>query len=222
MSWTDKKSIEHIKELRDKFKVKTFIETGTFKGVNSQFHANNFKEVLTCEIKKEYYEMAKNRLKYDYNVHIFHMNSADFLKDFVERYKKRGRTDIVIIYLDAHFYDATLKNKFVVLDELKALKNFKNCIIIIHDFDNNLGHITYDNQSLDLKLIKKDLLNVNPDFKLYTNELSSCEPMAIHETTDSVMRENLIYAWLTPRLTFRGILYALPREENIDGLKPIK
>ena len=36
MCWLDKNSVEQIKKLRDKFNISTFIETGTFKGVNAK------------------------------------------------------------------------------------------------------------------------------------------------------------------------------------------
>ena len=141
----------------------------------------------------------------------------------------------VLYYLDAHFYDENLpkgRGKFVVLKELKALKNRKNCIIVIHDFDNNLGHITYDKISLDLNLIKKDLFKVNPEFYLYTNELASCDILTTNSQDilstglpyNEDILDNLNYAWKEPRLTYRGILYALPfkldkAEMNALGLR---
>ena len=55
MSWTDTKSVEAIKYLRDRFQVKEFIETGTFKGINARRHSKNFEKITTCEIKQEYF-----------------------------------------------------------------------------------------------------------------------------------------------------------------------
>ncbi|MDD2756981.1 MAG: hypothetical protein PHS80_15820 [Methanothrix sp.] len=225
MSWTDKSAIEHIKKIRDIFKVDNFIETGTFMGINAELHSKNFKFVFTCEKVLEYWNKANERLnKYD-NVFCYKSDSTKFLNKFSNSPK-------TIFYLDAHFYDPELpKNKkFVVLDELKALKGQKNAIIIIHDFDNNLGHITYDGQPLDFELLKKDLLNINPNFKFYTNELSSCNPVTLNYkdiidsglNLDAETLDNLEYAWSCPRLTYRGILYCLPKEVKIDGLKLIK
>lgn len=231
MSWTDKKAVETIKQLRDKFKIWSFVETGTFKGINARLHAGNFPEVLTCELMPEYFNEAKKKLEQFSNVKIINQSSPDFLKNFVEEYKKAGRTDIVLFYLDAHFYDAKLpkEKRFVVLDELRALKGFKNGIIIIHDFDNGLGHITYDGIPLDLELIKKELLEVNPDFKFYTNELATCEVYNEKTILDSGMvidwetMDNIRYANSTPRLTYRGILYALPTDIGSEiALKKIK
>jgi len=226
MSWTDKKSVVIIKQLRDSFNVKTFLETGTFKGINARFHAGNFQEVLTCEILEENFLSAKEKLKNYQNIKIFNLSSPEFLSSFVKKYKEENRNDIIIMYLDAHFYDPSLpkEKRFVVLDELKSLKGFEKAIIAIHDFDNGLGHITYDGQPLNLELIKKELMEVNPDFKLYTNELSNCDIVKptvkdIKESGlvfDEETVDNLEYAWSSPRLTYRGILYAIPEELNKD------
>jgi len=226
MSWTDNQAVETIKKLRDIFKIETFLETGTFKGINARLHSFNFEEVITCEKIPEYFKEANRKLTFYSNVLCVHMDSKHFLKNFVRTYNEHKRKDIVFIYLDAHFYDKNLpkSKRFQVLDELKELKNFKNCIICIHDFDNGLGHITYDGISLDLDLIKKDLMNVNPNFKLYTNELSTCDIVkptlkSIKDANLSVDKEtldNLEYTWSSPRLTYRGILYALPKEVDIN------
>ena len=238
MSWTDKKAVEHIKKIRDIFKVKTFVETGTFKGINAELQSKNFEQVFTCEKVKEYYDKACERFIHNWttNISLYNDSSDKFLKWFIGYYNELKRKDTIMFYLDAHFYNPTLpkKKRFVVLDELKALKGFKNCVIIIHDFDNNLGHITYDGQPLNLELLKKDLMKVNPHFKLYTNELSSCSPVTLNykDITDSGLHldtetiDNLEYAWKCPRLTYRGFLsalpYALPKEVKIDGLKLIR
>ncbi|MBI2632393.1 hypothetical protein HYW75_05295 [Candidatus Pacearchaeota archaeon] len=220
MSWTDKKAVETIKQLRDSFKVNTFVETGTFKGINARLHAKNFTEVITCELIKDYFLIAQEKLRSFINVKIVNISSPEFLKQFTEEYKNSGRNDMIIFYLDAHFYDPNIpkEKRFVVLDELRALKDFKNGIIIIHDFDNGLGHITYDGQPLDISLVKNDLMQVNSEFNLYTNELATCEIWNEKTILDSGMiidfetLDNIRYANSTPRLTYRGILYAIPSE----------
>lgn len=221
MSWTDKSSIEHIKKIRDIFKVDTFIETGTYNGMNVLTHKDNFDFIFSCEKSKEYYNIALENvhtIKRKAFISVYNQDSKGFLKTFD---KNAGNT---IFYLDAHFYDPKRpkgKGKFVVLDELKTLKGFKNAIIIIHDFDNNLGHITYDGVPLDMKLLKKDLLKVNPDFKFYTNQLSSCDILKIKDTNNKAMKKDLIYVWSKPEKTYRGILYAVPKKINIEGLREI-
>lgn len=222
MCWLDRLSIKQILELRDEFGISTFVETGVFKGVNVRLHANNFKIVLSCDIKDSYIKEAKEKTKAFKNVKIYKKSSNIFLRDFIRKYKKDQREDIVFIYLDAHFYDPNLREKWVVRDELKALKGFKNCIICIHDFDNNLGHCTYDGEPLGWNVVKDLLKEVNPDFKYYTNELATCDiikekdiPFVKGLVNDFDTRSNIRYAWTEPRLTYRGFLYCLPGEINL-------
>jgi len=225
MSWTDKQAVVVIKYLRDKYKVKTLVETGTFKGINAELHAKNFEYVFTCEKIKEYFLAATQRLRGYTNVYLCNKDSKLFLKQFNEM------EEPVIFYLDAHFYDAKLpkSKRFAVLDELKSIKGRKDSIIVIHDFDNNLGHITYDGQPLNLELISKELFAVNPMFYLYTNELSSCNPVSLNykDILDSGLNldeetvDNINYAWTEPRLTYRGILYCLPTKLSNKEMKSL-
>jgi len=219
MSWTDRQSIRVIEALRDKYNIKHFVETGTFKGINAELHTTKFDWVWTCEKVKKYYDIASKRQTMNMIMH--HGDSSNFLSGF----NRVGSAKL--FYLDAHFYDPKLpkgKGKFVILKELKALKDYGKCVIVIHDFDNNLGHITYDGISLDMKLIKKDLLKIYPKFRFYTNTLASCDIMKPKETKDKVKLENLKYAWKTPRLTYRGLLYCTPtrltsKEQRELGLR---
>ena len=196
--------------------------------MNVLAHKDNFNTILSCEINKKYYNIARKKCDYR-NICIYNVDSPKFLKGIKKTYKDY----YIIFYLDAHFYDKKRKNKFVVLDELKALKDFDKAIIIIHDFDNNLGHITYDGISLDMMLLKKDLLKVNPKFKFYTNELSSCDiiteddlrvdgEIILKTKNDKDRYENLKYAWSKPEKTYRGILYCVPKKIKVDGLREIK
>ena len=90
-----------------------------------------------------------------------------------------------------------------------------------------------------MKLLRKDLLNVNPNYKFYTNELKSCDIITIKELEqgDSIvhskdydsglqnyrdMKENLQYAWSKPDKTYRGILYCVPKKIEVEGLREIK
>jgi len=229
MSWTDKIAIETIKQLRDEFNIHYFIETGTYKGINSLVQSKNFDYVFTCENNDEYFKIAEEKLKNNINVYIYKANSPDFLKMTKERIERLKNDGIIFIYLDAHFYNVNLpKDKhFVVIDELKALSNFKNCIIAIHDFwNNNFSGITYDGIKLDFNLLKKYLFNVNPNFKYYTN--TKCDiytEETLKEIVDDVdATDNIKYAWSKPEKTQRGILYCVPKEIDVSkyNLEEIK
>lgn len=217
--------------MRDKYKIKDFVETGTYKGVNAKLQSTNFERVFTCEKDVKLYGKARKRLKECKRVTCALQHSPDFLKDYVSKYRGEKRKDKVLVYLDAHFYDPTMpkgRGKFLILDELKNLKNL-NCILIVHDFDNNLGHITYDGISLDMDLIGAPLKKINPNFYFYTNTLASCDivrpcyedirkaGLECHEDVLDVLK----IAWQEPRFTFRGILYALPTKLTMKELREL-
>jgi len=141
-----------------------------------------------------------------------------------------------IAFLDAHFYNPSLpiEKRFVILDELQALKGCENCIILIHDFDcAGLGHITYDGVSLNFDLVKEGLMNVNPNFKYYINCREYCDIITKEEViegkvegiepTEDVL-DNLNYVWSSPEKTYRGILYCVPKELDLSKyeLKELK
>jgi hypothetical protein len=229
VSWTDKIALETIKQLRDEFNIHYFIETGTYKGINSLVQSKNFDYIFTCENNEEYLKIADTKLKDRLNVYLYKGNSPDFLKMTKERIERLKSNEIIFIFLDAHFYDTNLPKdkRFVVIDELKALSNFKNCVIAIHDFNNNkFSGIEYDGIKLDFNLLKEYLFNVNPNFKYYTN--TKCDiytEETIKEIVDDVdANDNIKYAWSKPEKTQRGILYCVPKEIDLSkyNLEEIK
>jgi len=217
MSWTDRGSVETIKRIRDQFKVKTFVETGTFKGINAQIQSKNFEEVETYEsIHAYWYEATDRFMKLELNnVRSFYCDSVRGLKLFIRDYKKLKRKDTIIFYLDAHFYNPK-GPRWQVKRELRALRGFKNAIIIIHDFDNGLGHCIYDGERLGMNVLGKLLNKVNPNFHYYTNRIEDCDIMHPEETEDLTMKDNLVYAWSKPRLTYRGLLYCVPKKLKLE------
>ncbi len=223
MSWTDRKAVECIKYLRDKYEITTFVETGAFKGINSRLHSKNFKTVMTCENHEEYYRKAKENLKCYDNVILRKENSPDFLK--------RLSVNKYIFFLDAHFYDPDVpeKDRFIIKKELDNMKKFKNSVIIIHDFQNGLGGITYDGIKLDMDLLRSRLKAINRNFFFYTNTLEGCDIVKSNANdiksagleVDFDTLDNLDYAWVCPRLSYRGILYCLPSELRYRELKQL-
>ena len=220
MCWLDKQSIDTILKIRDKFNITTFVETGTYKGVNAKLYAQHFKKVLTCDIDDDYLDIAKKRLKPYKNVKVFKKSSPDFLRHFINKYKADKREDIVLIFLDAHFYDPLLEEKWVVVNELKVLKKFKNCVIVIHDFDcEGWGHCVYDGEALGFPLVKKYL----KDRHLYTNSIADIYGLETIKGVkgidlDEETIDNINYAW-SKEVPERGILYCSPKPLKINGLK---
>lgn len=219
MSWTDKVSLQTLKQLRDDFKIRFFLETGTFKAINAIVQSDNFDYVFTCENNPEFLAIIDKKIQPLYNIYCFNSTSSMFLKHLKPKIDKSNET--ILVYLDAHFYNPNLpiEKRFVVLDELDELVNTPNVIIVVHDFDNGqFGHITYDGINLDLALMKSRLLLVNPNFKFYTN--TECD--VYNETNigelikDTDALDNIKYANSSPQKRDRGILYAIPSNLNID------
>jgi len=229
MCWIDKESTRQILRIRDKYNSSTFIETGTFVGINVRLYSFYWDEVLSCDICDEYLEIARKYNSDRSNVFIKKQSSYNFLKNFVKEYKKQKREDVVFIFLDAHFYDPDLspEEKWVVVNELKALKGFKNCVICIHDFDcSGLGHCCYDGQPLGFPLVLEGIRKINPNFYLYVNTKEYCD--IYNEKTiknakefiiNDVILDSVKHTNSCDRLTYRGFLYCTPTELNLDNFK---
>ncbi len=224
--WLDKRATYNTLQIKKAYNVSTFIETGTFRGINLKFWSYHFPEVIGCELNPTYYKLTEERMAGLINYKLYNMSSPDYLKSFVEQYRKDHRQDYIIFYLDAHFYDPNLANKFVVLEELDALEGFDKAIIIIHDFDtkNGLGHIVYDGTPLDLLLLKPRLYSVNESFSYYRNTPNTCDPHTLdsiqyvrgiepdEDTIETIKYHN------TDWLARRGLLYCLPNQFDLERI----
>ena len=117
-----KKIISQI--LRSKTISKIY-ETGSFHGSSALFFSKFKIPVYTCEILKDAYLIAKDRLKKNKKTKIINCSSILFLK----KLKKNNKQ--TFFYLDAH--GPILKNPLLV--ELDFIFNkFSNFIIMIDDF----------------------------------------------------------------------------------------
>lgn len=193
-----------INDIRFHYGSSTLVETGTFMGVNAEAHRNNFNKIVTIELQEEYFKKAQKRLsKYKNIEQVLGLSSAVLASHEFE--------GIPIYYLDAHFYNPK-GPRWVVQQELEALEGKKDSVIIIHDFNNGMGHCVYDGERLGMNVVGELLKKVNPNFHYYTNNMDFTDIMKPSETKDPVIKDNLRYAWKTPRLTYRGILYATPTE----------
>lgn len=216
-----------MKYLAKKFKLDTFVETGTFKGYNAIVQSRNFRTVYTCDNNLNYLNIAKEKAaQYKRkNIKFYWEDSCLFLSRFLK--------DKYLFYLDAHFYDKSLpkgKGKFVVLKELKVLANKKDAVGVIHDFCNGLGGIEYDGIKLDFDLIYRSEFGKNPHW-YYTNTLASCDIVKKAseigiDDNDADMQDYIKFVWSSPVKTYRGFLYILPnkltkKECNKLGLREL-
>lgn len=228
MAWNDNEMMKTFLRLKDEFRINTFVETGTFKGINAELYAHYFLDVFTVEINNDFFEISKERLKRFKNVHIFHMSSWKFLTEFKNDYEKMKRTDTVFFYFDAHFYDPSLpyEDKWVVIKELRALEHFKNAIICIHDFECvDLGYLNYADEHLNFDLIKSYLNKINENFVYYTNSRDFCDIndeksiKNLSITIDEHVLDAVKFINSSDWKKYRGVLYAVPHALDLNTIK---
>lgn len=113
--------------LKTEYQINTAIETGTYKGLTTQFFALCFKEVHTIESVDWIYAEAKENLKEHPHVYCHLGSSEAVLKEILPSLIGKP----VVFYLDAHWY-----NYWPIFDEIEAIsKTHKdNCVIVIDDF----------------------------------------------------------------------------------------
>jgi hypothetical protein len=126
-----------ILKLRDKFKLKNCIETGTQFGSTTNSLCEIFDKVISIEADPKYLAIAVQKVKHD-NVTFVEAKSEIALKDI--------NADNVLYFLDAHGCNVggcPLKKEL----EIIASKNYKNACIVIHDFkvpEKDFGFDVYD------------------------------------------------------------------------------
>ncbi len=218
MSWTDKIATQTILKLKDEFKIKTAVVTGVARGGDVESYGHYFQKVYGVDIDDASLEIARKRTSYLRNIRLYNMKSADFLL----LYTMSKDNGITLFYLDAHYYDPNLKQKWVVADELKALREFPDCIIVIHDYNNGLGHLVYGGEHMGWNVVGDLIKQVNPHFHFYTNTRETCDiynEQTIHKSclhVDEHILDGLRYANTSDDKRYRGILYCLPRKIDLN------
>lgn len=230
--WLDKFAVEQTLKLMNDFNISVFVETGTFKGCGAELYSNYFDYVVTCDINEEYCKVAKERMKNKDNVSVVLDNSYNVLLKIVNAHKEEKSQENVFFFLDAHIYNKDAKSdedKWVIIKELKAMKDFNHAIIAIHDFDcNNLGHIKYDGESFDWSIVSKHLQEVNPNFSYYCNTKEFCDPRNLDRVREIPVTINddtidmVNYANQSDEKKYRGILYAVPKKLDLTKYKLVE
>lgn len=121
-----------VTDLRRKWKLKSFVETGTFEGHTTELAAVVFDEVWTCDIDPDMVVKAQERLQPYTNVRISVERSANFLRRI-----KPLVTQPIMYWLDAHWCGGRkLAKECPLLDELKAIGSLNgNSVILIDDIE---------------------------------------------------------------------------------------
>lgn len=148
MAFNDDKHLEAaFLHLRDKWGIKSIIETGTFYANTTKWLAENFDHVYTCEVHAQTYEIAKRELADYPNVEHNLEGSQTYLPKALA--KAQGP---VLVFLDAHWFENPL------LTEIEAIgKSGVRPVTVIHDFkvpDRNFGYDTYPGIVYDWDYIK--------------------------------------------------------------------
>lgn len=112
-------------DIKNKNKIDTIIETGTYHGITTKWFSKNFKTVYTIECNVEFFKVALENLTECKNVYKTLGNSPTVLSKLLGNIDEKK----TIIFLDAHWYTNP------VLAELDAIKESgKKPILAIHDF----------------------------------------------------------------------------------------
>lgn len=135
--------------LRDKYKISTVVETGTYYGVTTSWLAKNFEKVYTTEINELFYNNAIKRFNDEnirQNIKSYLSNSVEVLPKIIEEIKLSGEK--CLFFLDAHWYANPL------LGELGCISScgFKPTVLCIHDMMNpndlTMGYDVYLEQGI--------------------------------------------------------------------------
>ena len=115
-----------------------FIETGSHigRGIESALEAG-FEKIYSIELSEDFYFRCKEKFKKDFRVCLILGDSAEKLKELLDRSYSQSEVNITF-WLDSHWSgDGTAKGKknSPLLEELEAIKSFyiKGNIIMIDD-----------------------------------------------------------------------------------------
>ena len=128
---------EIVLEFKEKGQLRNFIETGTYKGGSSFWAAQHFDKVYTIEIDPAISKETSSRQDCPKNIQFYIGNSKDVLPELVKEIKAPS-----LFWLDGHWCNISEIGKELecpLIDEIKALKDFGNSVILIDDARAFLG-----------------------------------------------------------------------------------
>ena len=102
----------------EKYNIKHFVETGTFKGGTTSWASEHFDSVDTIENSKSIYDETSERLSHLKNVNFHFGDTRDLLKKIIN---KQGKA---LFWLDAHWCDGLtygIEDQCPILDELDII-----------------------------------------------------------------------------------------------------
>ena len=120
-----------ISNLRNEFKYKVFIETGTYLGDMVEAQKLHFDHVYSIELGEALYTEARKRFSTDKNVNIILGDSGKVLRDLMPTIKQPA-----IFWLDGHYSEGvTAKGEkecpiYEELDSIFAAERYKHVLLI--------------------------------------------------------------------------------------------
>lgn len=140
-------------ELVEKMGFSTIIETGTFRGLTTQYmYRQSGLPVHTAEVNPRFFAYAKTRLSKDTGVVLYNRDSREFLLQLIKNRVIENKQ--VFFYLDAHWAD-----DLPLLEEIQIVfENFPDAVVMVDDFkvpcDDRYGYDDYGvGKSLSLEYL---------------------------------------------------------------------
>lgn len=122
-----------IHEYQERYKIHTFIETGTYLGEMVEAMKNSFEKIYSVELNEKLYEEAKEKFAKDNNISIIHGDSGTVLPFLL-----KNITEPTLFWLDGH-YSGGFTSKWAldtpIKSELKSIFEHpnKSHVILIDD-----------------------------------------------------------------------------------------
>ncbi|MFH0846040.1 MAG: glycosyltransferase family 10 [Patescibacteria group bacterium] len=163
---------KNIKKYARKYRIKTFIETGTYKGKMVEAMEKMFKKIYSIELDISLYRKAVDKFKQNTNILILNGDSGEILPSILKEINEP-----CLFWLDGHYSgDITAKGNLntPIFKELTAIFNhpIKNHVILIDDARCFVGENDYPTISKLKEFIKNK--NKNLKFKVKNDIISIC------------------------------------------------
>lgn len=162
-------SFKDTKTQLNQFITDTFIETGTYHGETAIIASNlGFKRIISIELQPHLLSIAKDSSK-GYNIEFYLGDSPTILEKILPSIDTK-----ITFWLDAHMDDCNIIpgvtpniRKCPLIEELKIISQSKrkDHIILIDDV-RLFGMSGVWGEDLTLQTIKKELYNINPNYKI--------------------------------------------------------
>lgn len=167
--FTDRFAAEYFDDMIRRLRVRTVVETGTYRGHSALEFATRVPHVITIEADATYYAQAAFFVRRP-NLQRLLGSSPDVIAGL------RGIEERCCFFLDAHW-----RADWPLLAELRAIAGLcrsgvlrETPVVLIHDFKvpgcPDLGYDSYGGQDLDWAYVRDDALAICPTYAVSYND----------------------------------------------------